>query len=258
MWWRFFPLWSLCHVARAMLHKRALGDLSHIPAPKRLRADALDLFLGNEISGMRTARLFHHARLAGASHTGELGSENPNSHAARNLIRRTLKFTKWPQLYYAKIRGFSRTEAKEQSFTLAMALPHELLHCFLQLNDKAKLLEDQQKELRPDLVEHLQQIAVQFHIQDPLLLGLWCDGVPFNSDRSHTLEVLAMNIVGQGGLRLPLTCFPKAFQAKGSTWDDIYEIIRWSFRCCLTGLMPSKRHDGTPSGKTDVWRKKRL
>ena len=89
-----------------------------------------------------------------------------------------------------------------------------------------------------------------------LLAGIWCDGVPFNSDRSMTLETFSLNIFGQGNLRLPVAAFPKEFVAKSQTFEDLFQIIQWSFKQLATGIMPSCRHDGRPFNKTDAYRKR--
>ena len=86
--------------------------------------------------------------------------------------------------------------------------------------------------------------------------AFWCDGVPFNSDRSMTLETISLNIFGQGNLRMPVAACPKEFVAKEQTFEDLFEIIQWSFKHLATGILPSCRHDGRPFDKTDVYRKR--
>ena len=87
-------------------------------------------------------------------------------------------------------------------------------------------------------------------LKTTLLAGIWCDGVPFNSDRSMTLETISLNIFGQeGNLRLPVAAFPTEFVAKSQTFEDLFQIIQWSFKQLATGIMPSCRHDGRPFNK---------
>ena len=100
-----------------------------------------------------------------------------------------------------------------------MLLPHELLHALLKLNSAETMLANQRNVLpeRPDLLllSHLAQLQQMGLNPDELLLtGIWSDGVPFNSNRSQTLETISLNIFGDDSARLPLTAFPKGISAK--------------------------------------------
>ena len=81
----------------------------------------------------------------------------------------------------------------------------------LKVNDPRVLLEHQRAILaeRPDLEQHLANFDLAKD-DKVLLLGLWIDGVPFNSDRSQTLETITLCLFGEKGLRVPLCAFPKA------------------------------------------------
>ena len=86
-----------------------------------------------------------------------------------------------------------------------------------------------------------------------LLLGLWIDGVPFNSDRSQTLETITLCLFGEKGLRVPLCAFPKAMRAKGKTYECIFEALAWSFRILLVDKMPHQRHTQQEFNKSDAY-----
>ena len=89
-----------------------------------------------------------------------------------------------------------------------------------------------------------------------LLTGIWSDGVPFNSDRSQTLETISLNIFGDDSARLPLTAFPKEFLHKKKTFECIFEVLQWSYKILLGGVFPSCRHDGQPFTNSDSYRRK--
>ena len=58
-------------------------------------------------------------------------------------------------------------------------------------------------------------------------------------------------------LRLPLIAFPKKFMTKDNqTYDELMEIVAWSFKQLDIGKMPGVRHDGGFQKNQDVWRKK--
>ena len=65
------------------------------------------------------------------------------------------------------------------------------------------------------------------------MLGLWIDGVPFNSDRSQSLECVTLSICGLKDWRMPLVCFPQSFKRKQETFEAIFEVLLWSFRCLI-------------------------
>ena len=91
-----------------------------------------------------------------------------------------------------------------------------------------------------------------------LALGLWCDAAPFNRDRSKSLEMMTLNLPGiDTDMRIPLVAMPKDFFLKANaTYDQLLEVVAWSFDILLSGKFPSKRHDGTPFRKNDVQRQK--
>ena len=74
--------------------------------------------------------------------------------------------------------------------------------------------------------------------------------MPFNNDRSQSVECIAMNLPALGkdfaDLRLPIVAYPKFFLAKKKTWDCLFQILAWSFRSLLFDKWPSVRHDASP------------
>ena len=89
-------------------------------------------------------------------------------------------------------------------------------------------------------------------------LSIWGDGVPFNNNRSHSLEMLSLSIMSccDQGLRIPLAAFPKHLAAGPKTWNSVWNVMKWSLAWAATGIMPSHRHDGAPFDKTDTTRQK--
>ncbi len=58
-------------------------------------------------------------------------------------------------------------------------------------------------------------------------------------------------------MRVPRSCATQRFVLKEETFDEILEVIAWSFRVCSVGLFPANRHDGACFLKSDLWRSKR-
>ena len=82
--------------AWAMCSKRPLPDLAEVPLARRLRYNLADLFLGNEVSGARSASLFEDAAHANAEHVRDLARVSKDKHnATRNLRRNLARRSQW-------------------------------------------------------------------------------------------------------------------------------------------------------------------
>ncbi|CAE7245566.1 unnamed protein product [Symbiodinium sp. CCMP2592] len=190
-----------------------------VPEKKRFRANLSDAFLSGQITAARTASLFKGAQSSGASGVDDLAAVQ-DKNAARSLRRKMLKGSHWPDCYYADI----------------------------ELHDP-KLQENRQDVLQED-AELIGKFSLSCQpARDPatfLPLGLWNDGVPCNWDRSQSLEVIALSFPSIPGLRVPLFCLKKMFEAKKCTMDAAMKVLVWSFEQLALGRYPSRRHDGSP------------
>ena len=214
------------------MHKTGpASSLDSLPEEDRFRADALELFLSGAVSAERASRLCGFAQAAGASGVQDLARARQGKNTARNLLRRTLRQNVWPPPYECQVRGLNQRTGKEESYSLAVMLPHEVLHAIMRANSAENIRKEQAKI--PSLQEQLQA-----EDEDVLLVALWLDGVPFNSDRSQTLQCLTLSVPGlsdQADFRFPVTGFPKHFQMPACTWDDLMTITAWSLQCLYTG-----------------------
>ena len=220
----------------------------------------MDLALNNDVSAKRSAQLLRNAAVAGAAHVDDLAAVPLSTNAARDLLRKAFRNTKWPATYDFHVRAANVEQNAVTWKKISMLLPHELLHAVLKVNAPECLLQCQEEalRLRPDLQQQTRalQSTLGLDPQKTLLLGIWIDAVPFNSDRSQSLETLTMSILGQKDMRFPLVCFPKALQAKGQTYEDIFEVLAWSMRILLRGQMPSCRHNGEVWAAQDSYRRR--
>jgi len=96
----------------------------------------------------------------------------------------------------------------------------------------------------------LQKQKDAFQLSSAIAVGLWVDGVPYNWDRSASLEVVSISFPGlankNGAIRIPLVAFDRKYVAKDYTFDDVFEILAWSFSYLATGRHPCNRHDNSP------------
>ena len=85
--------------------------------------DTIDIFLNNDLSGQRSARVLGNASLAGTQHIQDL-QVAPGKNAYRNLLRNT----KWPAPYELQVTAFNEATDAEEKPKLCMLMPHEVVH----------------------------------------------------------------------------------------------------------------------------------
>ena len=229
------------------------------PATKRLCANVRDLYATNTISARRTQSFINDMHDASVRHVpGPRQSLDPKrgGNLAKHIRKQMLGTTKWAPEYLGKVRVLNRVTDREESQTMAMQLPHEVLSILEFLGDAAKLREE--VAMDPESLEHLLKCKADSQIQDLLGFGLHCDGVPHSWDREEICEVFSMSLPGLGGefknMRIPLFSMPHSSFSE-NTWGDLMEIIAWSIRFAWQAVFPEERHDNQPF--TETWRKKR-
>ena len=231
-----------------------------LPKAKRFRQDVFELSVGNDIAANRAARIAHNASLAGARGVDDLAKLKGKTNVSRDLLRKAFRNSKWPTVYETGIPFSDYSTRKNFIGKLSFLLPHEIIHSLLKVNSVDFFRGLQGPELsrgRPDLLECMHRVQREYSLDEPpLMLGLWIDGVPFNSDRSQSLECVTLSICGLKDWRMPLVCFPQPFKRKQETFEAIFEVLLWSFRCLILDSLPCNRHDGGPWQPSDAYRTK--
>lgn len=167
------------------------------PEPKRrLRANLADLFLSGAVSADRYQEIINDADLAGAAHLQDLVhpvGKNTSRQVRRNLLKQSKH--EWPDIYTAMIRTYCPQEQALVFSKVAFLLPHEVLHKMAQRADSAVL--HSQEDLSPPTKEHLQQTKADLGLDKAVAIGLWADGMPFNNDRSQSVEAVSWYLPGR-------------------------------------------------------------
>ena len=90
-------------------------------------------------------------------------------------------------------------------------------------------------------------------------LSIWADGVPYNHDRSKSFEVASLQILTSASstMRFPLACVPKHWMVKNTTWDAIWQVLKWSLQAAASGVWAAYRHDHSAFGAFEFHRKKK-
>ena len=240
-------------------------ELKDCPSDKRFRHNVTELFMDNNISADRTLSLLEDARAAGTKNINDLLRPSPyagkskfRKNASRDLRRRLLKNNKWPGLYFARIRVFDSVTQKMVSVPCPLLLPHEIVQCLLANNDKTALLAT--GGLSATAKQHLQKMKNQFGASEAMALGLWIDGAPCNWDRTESLECISLSCPGlpppNKNMRIPICVIHRRYIVKDATFEDILDIVSWSFVWLAQGVSPPRRHDDVSFGQEDRGRLK--
>lgn len=229
-----------------MLSKNARpGDRADLPPDKRLRSNFADLHGRGLLSAARVQELCRDATSAGASGCADLAGNSTSRHAARDLSRRLLKWSLWPDTYEAEVTIWDTRRAAADQAKVHFLLPHEVVASLARASDAEKLRS--KDGLDPNTLAHLCRCE-EASGSSLLGLGLWGDGVPCNWDRSESVQVFSLNLPGLPppwrGLRIPLVGFSKKHFAGKATHDSVMEVLAWSFQQLAMGRWPMARHDG--------------
>ncbi|CAE7334377.1 unnamed protein product, partial [Symbiodinium sp. CCMP2456] len=232
--------------------KEFLERRDELPKDRRLRENLADLFLSGEISGKRARSLYEDAGDANAVHVSDVASGSTDHNAHRDVLRRLLANTKWPELFECDVPIYDPKTNKESSAQLSMLLPHEVVHTMCRWNLESIDTFTSMEHLRPELAKKMEEIRSFLQSSAPsrplVALGLWADGVPIKGDRSESLEMITLSFPGLGHrqtIRIPITAMNKKFFLKGGkTWDALFKVISWSCHSLLSGFFPSHRWDG--------------
>ena len=139
---------------------------------------------------------------------------------------------------------------------MAFLFPPEVLRTMAKVGSVEKLLE--KKGLDKVVSEHLAKAETLFG--HPLVpISLWGDGVPYNWDRSRSIECCVWSLPGQAespwkNLTVPFVVFPAELMGP-STQNEILEVFVWSLTCLFQGKYPQQRHDSEPWQSSDNKRK---
>ena len=240
--------------AKSRLPRIAHGEAAHAA----LQADVEDLYAENLISANRCQTLLKKAYKAGVNEFKKVAKPSFHKNAARSLVRRRLKNTKWPDKYWAEVRVWDKKSQTESKQWICIHLIHELLDMIFWFGEKEVILSEE--NLDHVGRNHIQWMKQALSLDELLGFGIHGDGVPCNYDRTESVELISLNLPGVGGtyarMRIPLVVLPHSYLSH-NTMDDLMEIFAWSMRHSLAGSWPAARHDGLPWLKTDYKRCKK-
>ena len=166
-------------------------------------------------------------------------------------MRRILKDRRgfWPKPWQLQVPLWSKKQQREVTGTIYMMLPHSIVGHWLQKVPDVlpKLLPTASRS--PEFLPLCDAVARELRVGEGQIvpLGLHGDGVPFDSQRTRSLELLHLNFPATGSpLRVPLVGAPKEFFVKGKTYQALLELVAWSLKWCAMGQHPPALPDGTP------------
>ena len=232
------------------MYPKRKADFSEVPEDKRLRADLADLFLSNQVAATRAGGLFKNAMASHATNVEDLaavGEKSKQGIRNRGLTRRLLKGHHWPKTYL--LSGLNPDTQEEQTVQIPLWLPHEMLSVLVEKVSSSKGIFDFHQLDSVDMHRmHSCCSALGTTPETVCAIGLWGDGVPYNSDRTKSIEVLSLNILSSShkDLRIPICVIPKHWMIKQTTWSAVLSVVQWSLTYLAAGIFPGARHDGSP------------
>ena len=227
----------------------------HVQPKRRFFVQVSDMFLSNDVNAEKFASLVQNARIAGARNCDiRLGSAK---NLSRDVRRQLLKKSAWPKPYIVSVPCMDPKSNEIVSMQVPMWLPHEIL--FVLGSKLPASVWTSRAHASPLILGHLSETETKLKMPPGTLagVGIWSDGVPFNNNRTKSLELGSMSLPClDSDFRVPLWCIGKDFLAPNVTMKTMIVVLKWSLEILAAGTMPSTRHDGTPWRKSDVRRAK--
>jgi len=222
---------------------------SNAPPELDFMEDVEDLYADNFISAQRCQKVLEKAAKAGIKNIVKrvkpgFVRKSLRKNLARDITRRKLRGSKWPDYYWFDCRVWDRKQDKEVRKSICIFLIHEILETIWKLGLAEVLLgTDNYDQLSK---EHMQWMREQLGVEELWGFGIHGDGVPCNYDRTESVVVISINLPGlkgkNGRMRIPLVVLPD-HAISDNTLDDIMEVFAWSMRHALSGTKPEARHD---------------
>ena len=224
-----------------------------MPPSTRLRRNIQDLVSRNELPGNRLGEIINDINRVAPTELRDL-SGPAGKNTARRLRGKFLKKSTWMPDYVASIRTWDPKTQKIEVEQVPMQLIHEVVAVLLKHGFKDKLLETDHMD--PLTLEHLRHCELDAGCK-LLGLGIWGDGAPTQWARNETIDVISVSLPGLkdwATLRIPLIVLPHS-RVCSETWEDVFEIVKWSLKILASGRWPTSRHDGSPWLSSDKCRR---
>ena len=220
---------------------------STAPAPEHqedIRTVAADLFLDNKLSAKDVSRVATSAQRCGASGIDDIASAGKHGelpkNLARDILRKLLKGTTMPDLFWCPITGWDPKTKEKTSINIPFLLPHEVLHSMRE-NTKLTSLD---VDNCPEMYQQFQERCAKLQMEPSscIALGLHGDGVPFT--KKDSVELISLNFLAEPhGQRVPFTGISKSYICQCGclgkhTWDEVMSVLVWSMRSLCVGTFP--------------------
>ena len=238
-----------------MLSKRQRPyDPARLDPTKRLRRNMSELFSRNELPANRIGELCADVNRVAPTQLADVGRPCTQKNIARLLKSKFGKQGAWMPDYIATLRVWDTKSQSIKEEKVPIQLLHEIVAVLKKYGSIDKIMET--ANMDPLTKEHL--VSCEAKALCKLLgIGIWGDGAPTQWERSQSIDVISVSFPGSvdfKNLRIPLLSLPHS-KVCHETWEDVFEIVKWSLVILATGTWPLCRHDGTAWNNTDKCRK---
>ena len=193
-------------------------------AGKRLKSNLQDLWASGNTTSGRHVSLMKDALEAGVESCYSRVAAKQAQPSPEALYREALKGGQWPKLQIFNVPLKAKNnDVREEP--LAFLCPHDLIHQLVIQDHRCLQVLQDTGGLDETGAAHIAQLAKDWCAQ-PIPVSLWQDGVPFNWDRSESLEVFSISFPGlssgqERNLRFPVTVLPHSFLLQGHFSKDL-------------------------------------
>ena len=215
-----------------------------LPPSVRLRRNLGDLVSRNELASNRIGEIVNDIHRVAPTELRDL-TGTAGKHTARRLRGKFMKKSTWMPDYIASVRCWNPKTQKIERDQVPMQAVHEVVAVLLKHGFADKLLET--GNMDPLTLEHLRHCELEAGCK-LLGLGIWGDGAPTQWDRNESIDVISLSLPGikdYSTLRIPLIVLPHS-RTCSETWEDVFEVVKWSLTILASGRWPTSRHDGSP------------
>ena len=237
-----------------MLGKRRKIEVPEGASPStKLRCGVQDLYSSGSLSASRASEILGDAAAGGCSSCYHRSFDKHDGRP-RTLDRAlaAMSGSQWPQLFTWQVTVADR-EGQSKKVDLAFLLPHEWLHQMVQIGHLPSL---QSNTVDSVVLKNKQRVEKEWGT-NIIGLTLWGDGIPYNWDRSESIDAWTLSVVTLDSskhklLRVPFTVIPHHWVGP-QTHNEILQVLEWSLTWMRLGKFPTTLPDNNPiSGKSRV------
>ena len=225
-------------------------------------------FCEGRLSALQSARAAAAAVRSGAQGDRVIavaqGASQCSQNAQRSMLRRALRGSRLPPLYWADVPLWSPLDARCVSTPVPFLLIHELVLQLVSDDTVGDWLgwADGREELAITLEDWKKRVDMSSQGPPCAAFSLWGDTAPYHTGFDSVMLLLWSPLTGTVRQRFWFGALSKQTLCKCGcggrhTLEPCWNVAKWCFDNMLRGCMATERHDGGPWLASDRWSESR-